>query len=66
MGKKKKQTMFNDLRRGFKEDFHGLTEFERTFKDHPKKKQYLSDFAFLAFLAFKMTLKVKFDLIRQT
>ncbi len=34
------QTMFDDLRRGFTEDFHGLTKFERTFKDcqrSPKK-----------------------------
>ncbi len=60
------QTMFDDLRRGFTEDFQGLTEFERTFKDRPKKHQNLSDFAFLAVLTFKRTLKVKFDLIRPT
>ncbi len=38
--REQEQTMFNDLRRGFTEDFHGLTEFERTFKDcqrSPKK-----------------------------
>ena len=58
--------MFDDLRRGFTEYFQGLTEFERTFKDRQKKHQNLSDFAFLAFLTFKMTLKVKFDLIRPT
>ena len=34
---KQEQTMFDDLRRGFTEDFQGLTEFERTFKDRPKK-----------------------------
>ncbi len=56
--------MFDDLRRGFTEDFQELTEFEGTFKDRPKKHQNLSNFAFLAFLSFKMTLKVKFDLIR--
>ncbi len=31
------QTMFDDLRRGFTEDCQGLTEFDRTFKDRPKK-----------------------------
>ncbi len=31
---KQEQTMFDDLRRGFTEDFQGLTEFE---KDRPKK-----------------------------
>ncbi len=60
------QTMFDDLWRGFTEDFQGLTEIERTFKDRPKKHQNLSEFAFLAFLTLKMTLKVKFDLIRPT
>ena len=33
------QIMFDDLRRGFTEDFEGLTEFERTFKDRPPKKK---------------------------
>ncbi len=34
---KQEQTMFDDLRRGLTEDFQGLTEYESTFKDHPKK-----------------------------
>ncbi len=38
-GRKQEQTMFDDLRRGFTEDFQGLTEFERTLKDQEKKDQ---------------------------
>ena len=64
--KEKEQTMFDDLRHGFTEDFQGLTAFERTFKDRPKMQQNLSYFVFLAFLTSKMTSKFKFDLIRPT
>ena len=64
--KEQEQTMFDDPRRGFTEDFQGLTEFKRTFKDHPKKHQNISYFAFLAFLTSIMTSKFKFDLIRPT
>ncbi len=38
------RTMFDDLRRGYTEDFQGLIEFERTFKDCPKKAPKIKRF----------------------
>ena len=57
--------MFDDLRRGFTEDFQRIKKFEMVL---PKKKtpQKVRDFAFLAFVTFKMTSKIKVDLIHPT
>ncbi len=56
--------MFDDLRRGFTEDFQRIKKFEMVL---PKKTpQKVRDFAFLAFGTFKMTSKIKVDLIRPT
>ena len=54
------QTKFDDLGKDFQRTKWDWKDFQKT----AKVRVILSNFAFLAFLTFKMTLKFKFDLIR--
>ncbi len=57
------QTKFDDLRRGFTEDFKRLAKFKRTLSKSTKKVTNFKQFAFLAFFDLHKTSKLKFDLI---
>ncbi len=57
--------MFEDLRRRFTEDFQGLTEFERAYKEY-KKAPKLKLFCVFGFFDLQNDLKLQIDLIRPT